>query len=388
MRLPHSPLVFSTLLFSVLFLSLLVVGCQPDDQPVAEERAGAPVDTLTVTSTSFVDRFEVLGTAQPLEAVQLSSDVPGRILRAHLEEGEKVRRGQRVFQIDVEVDAAGLAVLQTQVEAAERELQRIEELRREGLATAQQLDGARTELANARQSLRQRELSVSRNHVTSPIAGYLSVRFADPGEFANAGTPLAEVIDFDTVVVHAQVPESEIRYVRGAEEIDVYFPSLDETRQGRVHRVALRATDVSRTYRVESRVDNEDHHIRPGMRARLHFERQQYDDVVMVPRDSILEGFRGREAMVVEDGVARVRTVTLGPGSIREVVVFNGLSTGDEVILRGHRGLIDGARVEVIDNERQPEADLIGAPPAEEEEAEAGKPLEAREVAGGEEEPS
>ncbi len=70
------------------------------------------------------------------------------------------------------------------------------------------------------------------------------------------------------------------------------------------------------------------------------------------------------------------------------MVVFNGLSTGDEVILRGHRGLIDGARVEVIDNERQPEADLIGAPPAEEEEAEAGKPLEAREVAGGEEEPS
>jgi membrane fusion protein, multidrug efflux system len=340
--------------WNLLAMMMWGVGCQSEAAPVEEPRRGAPVDVLELKAVEFVDRFEVLGTAQPQEVVRLSSDVPGRILRALVEEGDPVQRGQRVFQIDLEVDAAGVGVLQTQRDAAQRELERIEELRREGLATAQQLDRARTELAGAEQNLRQRELSVSRNQVTSPIAGFLATRMADAGEYANAGAPLAEVIDIDRIVVHAQVPESEIRYVNREGEVDVLFPGLNQVRKGQIHRVALRASDASRTYRVEIYVENEDHQILPGMRARLEFERERYEGVVLLPRDAILEGFRGREAMVVEGGVARVRTVTLGPGSGTEVVVLEGLSEGDQVILRGHRGLIDGARVEVITEQAQP----------------------------------
>ena len=336
-----------------LWMVLLVLGCQGGEEVEETGRAGAPVDTLVLKSTTFVDRFEVLGTAQPLESVQLSAEVPGRIRRALVEEGDAVRRGQRVFEIDVEVDTAGLAVLRTQREAAERELARIEELRAEGLATAQQLDRARTELASAEQNLRQRELSVSRNYVTSPISGYLAMRRADAGEFANVGAPLGEVIDYDVVVVHAQVPESEIRYVNREGEVDVEFPALGETRRGRIHRMSLRVSETSRLYGVEIRVDNEEHQILPGMRARIAFERARLEEVVLLPRDGVLEGFRGREAMVVEDGQARVRSVTLGPGERDRVVVLEGLDAGDEVILRGHRGLIDGARVEVISTVEQ-----------------------------------
>lgn len=352
----------STIMARIFFGLLLIAsfGCTSEAAPGGDKQgdiAASPVDTLVISTTSFVDTFEVMGTADPLESVHVSSDLPGRILAASFDEGDSIRRGQSLFRIDVEVDEAGLQALETRVNAAERELNRMQRLREEGLATAQQLDTAETELDNARQNLSQSQLSVSRNHVKSPISGFVAVRMADVGEYANPGSPLAEIIDFDTIVVNAQVPESEVRHVNKDRTIDVYFPALDQTVEGTIHRTALRATETSRTFRVEIRVDNQAHRIRPGMRARLHFERETYDDVIMIPRDAVLEGFRGREAMIVTGdetkGRAETRTITLGPGAGNYVVVTDGLEAGQRVILRGHRGLVDGGFVEVIDEAHQ-----------------------------------
>ena len=340
-------------------LTTALLGCNSEASTLAEERSrtGSPVDLLVVSSQDFTDTFRVLGTAEPIESVQLSAEVPGRILRAFFEEGDRIERNQIAFRVDVEVDQAGIDVLETQLEAAQRELRRLEALRSEGLATAQQLDSARTEVASLESNLRQLRLGISRDVVRSPISGYLSTRMADPGEYANPGAPLAEVIDYDTIVVHAQVPESELRFIEGQEEIEVYFPALNQTRQGTIHRIALRVTHTSRNFPVEIRVENSDHRIRPGMRARLHFNRLSYEEIILLPRDAILEGFQGREAMVVEETeeglLARVRTVTLGPGSSENVVVTEGLRHGDRVILRGHRGLVDRALVDVISEHHQ-----------------------------------
>lgn len=350
----------------ILFLALLplVQACQSEASTLAQEepRRGAPVDVLELETTTFVDTFAVLGTAEPLETVQLSAEVPGRILQAYVEEGEAVRRGQPIFRIDVEVDQAGIDVLETQLQAAQRELTRLEALRAEGLATAQQLDRARTEVATVENNLRQRRLGVSRDLIASPIDGVLASRPADPGEYANPGAPLAEVIDYDTIVVHAQVPESELSYVQDRGDVDVFFPALNQTFTGQVHHIALRVSGTSRNFPVEIRLDNADRTIRPGMRARLHFERLRYENTVLLPRDAVLEGFLGREAMVLEDtnqGLrARVRPITLGPETRDRVVVLDGLSKGDRVILRGHRGLVDEARVEIVTSTTQASSNL------------------------------
>ena len=351
------------LLYWLLIASIpmVVVGCDSQAAPSEGETelAPSPVDTLVLTPTQFVDTFEVLGTSEPIDSIDVSSDVPGKILEAYADAGDAVARGDRLFRIDTETDEAGQEVLETQVEAAERELARQERLAEEGLTTGQAVDNARTELAQARQNLRQSQVSIGRNIVTSPRTGHLATLIAEAGEFANAGAPLAEIIDYSTIVVHAQVPESEIRHVAidEAGELDIDFPALDETITGQVDRVALRSSATTRTYAVEIEVDNAELRIRPGMRARVHFERRRYDDVLLIPRDAILEGYDSREVMVVagdeEIGQARVRSIKTGPGTRDDIVVTQGLDVGDRLILRGHRGLIANAQVEVISEEHQ-----------------------------------
>lgn len=350
----------------LLFAASLVgwAGCDSE----AAQRAGAeevaevapsPVETLVVGSTEYVDTFEVLGTGEPLEAVDVASDVPGQVLEAYVDDGDPVARGEVLFRIDVETEEAGREVLETQVEAAQRELERLKRLREEGLTTQQQVDNARTELAQARKNLRQSEVSIGRNTVRSPIEGHVAARLADAGEFANAGMPLAELIDYSTIVVYARVPESQIRYVDAGDdtELEVEFPALESAASGVIARVALRPSSGSRTYTVELHVNNEELRIRPGMRARVHFERHRHEDAVVIPRDSILEGYDGREIMVVpgKKDIARAETrrIETGPGSRDEIVVTDGLAAGERLILRGHRGLIGDARVEVVEQHHQ-----------------------------------
>ena len=356
--------ILASILISMLFGAGLV-GCDSEASEMRDDDrrvAPSPVETLVLSSTSFVDTFEVLGSAEPVDSVQVSSDVAGKLLEAGVDEGDAVGVGQTLFRIDTETDEAGQDVLQTQVEAAERELQRMQRLLEEGLATEQQVDNAETELESARRNLRQSQISIGRSQVKSPIQGVVSTRFQDAGEFANAGAPLAEIIDYSTITVYAQVPESQIPYVDADDdvEVDVDIPALDATYTGRVERVALRPSETTRTYTVELHIDNEDLRIRPGMRTRTHFERQSYPEAIVIPRDSILEGFDGREVMVVpgDDDIdyAEVRSIELGPGSAEDVVVTEGLAEGERLILRGHRGLIGDARVEVVDERQQRQA--------------------------------
>ncbi|RAL20432.1 hypothetical protein DL240_16640 [Lujinxingia litoralis] len=338
---------------AALALTLALVGCNSEaaNMPAAEEveLPPTPVNAIELQATDFTDTFDVLGTAEPVDSVRLMAEVPGRILNAYVEEGEEVKRNQKIFRIDVELDAARIDLMNTQVDAADRELRRLQRLRAEGLATPQQIDQATTSLENARQNLRQARIGVSKNRVTSPLAGHLVNRNAEPGEFANPGLALAEVIVYDTIVVHAQVPESELRHLDKSATIEVHIPALDKSFEGTIHRVGLRPLGATSTYPVEIRVDNANLEIRPGMRASLRFERDHHEDVVMVPREAILEGYNARETMVVSaDGTAELRQVEVGPGNATHIMVTRGLSPGDRLIVRGHRALVSGTHVKVV----------------------------------------
>ena len=350
------------ILWLLISFAPLIAGCDSEASQTRDDSADldpTPVDTMVVSSTDFVDTFEVMGTTEPIDVIDVASDVPGEIKEAYVEEGDLVRQGDPLFRIDTEADEAGQDALETQVTAAERELDRLERLRDEGLATEQQVDNARTELDSARDNLRQSQVTIGRSTLRSPIDGRVATRMADGGEFANTGTPLVEIVDYDTIVIYAQVPESELRYVDVDEdtELNVDIPALDDTWTASVDRVALRPTESTRTYTAELHIDNADLAIRPGMRARTHFQRHHYQDAIVIPRDSILEGYDGREVMVISGdgdvGNAETRSIETGPGSRDDIVVLSGLDVGERLILRGHRGLLGDARVEVIDEIRQ-----------------------------------
>ncbi len=354
-------MIRTTLVLLLLCIApALFIGCDSEASEQPADRAEvdpSPVETLVLAPTTFTDRFQVNGVIAPDEAIDVPAEATGRLLEAYVDEGDDVQQGQALFRIDVEADEAGQQVLQTQVEAAERELRRLRQLREEGLATEQQIDNAETELESAQKNLAQSRVATDRHIVRSPVDGRVATRYADRGEFAAAGNPLVDIIADDQVLIEASVPESELNHIQMGDDVPVDIPALNTTVDAQVQRIALRAHPATRTFGVELVVDNEDRHMRSGMRARVHFERHTYEDAIVIPRDAILEGFDQREAMIApfdgEIGNAEVRPLLTGPGSDERILILEGLDAGDRLILRGHRGLIGDAKVEVIDESHQ-----------------------------------
>ncbi|MBA2662044.1 MAG: efflux RND transporter periplasmic adaptor subunit [Bradymonadaceae bacterium] len=349
-----------------ILLALGAAGCQNEasGSPTSREAKSAPlvapvpVATLVIKSTRFVDTFEVIGRTEPLESVRISADTPGMVVAAPFSEGQTIKRGALLYRVDGRIDAARIELLKSQIATSKRELARLERLQKDGLATPQQLDQAESTLETAQLNLRQAELGLSKTTVTSPISGYVAKKNVDQGEYASPGAALAEIVVYDTIVVQAQVPESQIQHIRRDETLTIEIPALGRSFEGSVKRVGILAHSPSFTYPVEIHIANEDLSILPGMRTRMFVTRKEFNDVIMVPREAILEGFSSREAMVVsntDEGIRRaeLRKVELGPGSGALVLVSEGLVEGDQLITRGHRGLVAGSRIEVVQELQQ-----------------------------------
>jgi RND family efflux transporter MFP subunit len=348
-------------------------GCEPSASDAAPTDQGVetaktvpiPVETLTVHSRSFTELIDMPATAEPFEDVTVAAEAGGRILTAPFEEGDEIAAGGRLLRVDTELDSARIDLLEAQLESAQREYERTKTLQDKGLATPAQLDQAEDVLENARLSLDQAKIGASKGGVRSPVSGVILKKHVKKGEFASPGQPIATIIQYDKLIVRAQVPESRISYVQVGDSTKVEFPARDVTLEGQVTRRALTASPSTGTYAVEVSIDNADRRLLPGMSARMKIVKSQWGEAIMVPREAILQGFSRSEVMVLPAGsepkspdvqgrdtkgdqggfvgTSELHIVELGPSDGPDVVITSGLADGDRLIVRGHRGLVDGA---------------------------------------------
>lgn len=337
----------------LILIALVAVGCDSEEaKPEDSEVPPVPVETLVLAATDFVERVEVSGVAQPIHEVTVAAEAPGRITTAPFEEGKTIEKGALLVRVDAQSGSAQVDLLQNQLAAAEREYARTKMLASEGLATPQQLDQASSSVDSARLSIRQARVGIGKSTVKSPQAGIVSTKYVEEGEYAAPGAPIAHIVDYSTVVIEAAVPEGDIPFVTAGRSVKVFLPALERHVTGEVKRRAIVATAKTRTYPVEVWVQNDDLSILPGMRARVIIPRKTWSDVVVLPRDAILQGYEAKEAMVLpgkgDVGEAELRKLELGPARGNEVVVKSGLAAGDRLIVKGHRSIVSGTRVKSV----------------------------------------
>ena len=115
-----------------------------------------------------------------------------------------------------------------------------------------------------------------------------------------------------------------------------------------MHFLSPAATGKNRTFPAEVAIDNKGGELRPGMIVRVRLVRQVYEDLIVIPRDAVLERDTGYVVFVYEGGRAELRNVKTGPSERGEIVVLEGLKPGEDLIITGHRNLIDGQPVRSV----------------------------------------
>jgi len=182
--------------------------------------------------------------------------------------------------------------------------------------------------------------------VKSPISGVIGTLYLKPGQMAAPQIPIAFVSDISKLEVTFEVPEMDVIHIKNGSKAVI---SLNEEikYEGYVYRVSSVVDPLKRTSQVKVRFRNNPKKLKPGMLVKGEIILEEHKDVVVVPESAIVEEEGNYFVFVVENGVANKRKIRKGLEYRGRVEILEGLKEGENVVTLGGAGLEDGQPVEV-----------------------------------------
>ncbi|HWA37528.1 MAG TPA: MdtA/MuxA family multidrug efflux RND transporter periplasmic adaptor subunit [Burkholderiales bacterium] len=375
-----------TLLFGAL--ALLVAGAawflwfqKKDDAPAAPpvakakkgfERSAAPVVVEPARAGDINVYVNGLGTVTPLRTATVRPRVDGELIKVHFTEGQLVKEGQLLAEIDPRpfevqlMQAEGqMAKDQALLANARIDLERYQTLFKQDSIAKQQVD---TQAALVRQyegsikanqsAIQSARLQLTYSRVTAPISGRLGLRQVDEGNVVRAGdaTGLVVITQLQPVSVIFSIPQDQLPLVLKKQKLPV--EAWDRENRVRLATGQLVTVDnqidpQTGTVKVKAQFANEDGRLFPNqfVNARMLVETRK--DAVTVPGAALQRGAQGMFVYVVrDDSTVAVRPVRVGPADGGRVAIESGVAEGERVAVDGLDRLREGAKVEVASPRR------------------------------------
>jgi membrane fusion protein (multidrug efflux system) len=310
-------------------------------------------------------------------------EVSGRIARLGFTDGQRVRRGQLLVQLDDTLQLAQSKQAEAQASLARSQWQRSRELLAQGFVSQSAVDqnAAALQVAEAQVALAQAQ--VSRMRVLAPFDGTVGIRLVDVGDYVKDGADIVNLEDLSSVLVDFRLPERYVARMRAGQSVEATIDALPGQRfGGRVEALDSEVDANGRSVLVRARVENPGARLRPGMFARTRVVFDTREQAITVPEEALVpQGGRQFLFKVVEGAggqkSAHRLEARVGLRLPGRVEVLGGLVAGDTVVVAGQQRLRgESAPVRVVDASRPAGAGGAGAParPASGASAPAGGP--------------
>lgn len=352
-------------------LLMQLTGCSGDstaqnntDNTGAFRQDTAQVSVATVSERNFNRTLRATGTLMARQKATLNTLVGGMITEIYVDISDQVQKGDpllKIRQVDyreaLEQAEANVASAEAALEDAERELERIRNLREAGSGTAQALDQASTRYNQAQASLKQAEAaySVAQQNlddtiIRAPFDGVITERTFEPSEYARPGDPVFEIMDLSELDAEVQIPESYLGVISHDAEVSLTFKNQFPAREGEIVAVNPKVNTATRTFTVKLRVPNPDLMLPSGVFTVANFNLPAVQNVLAVPRDAIQKREGRTFVWLVKDGNAFEQEIIEGVANEGWVMIEEGLNSGDQIAVDGTGALIDGYPVKARRN--------------------------------------
>jgi len=344
----------------ILTMSLLVLsGCQQGGVPEQADTT-IPVRVTTVEQSSIQELVTATGTVYAVKDSIILTEQAGRYALQKNPRtgrpfvmGDSVAANTLIASLDNPEFVNGIAMdsKKLSLESAEREHTKQQSIYEKGGITLSEVKVAEKAMIDARYSLDNAQISLAKLEVRAPFEGILvDIPHITAGEWVVAGETVAVLMDYSRLYAELTLPGKEMGRIKQNQNVAVSNYSQEKQNlAGEVTQISPALDPTSRMFKIKIEASNPNLLLKPGMFVRADIVVQEKKEVIVIPKDIILDR-RGRKIVyVVQRGIALERRLELGIETSDSVEVLDGLALEDSLIIEGFETLRNRSRVKVIE---------------------------------------
>lgn len=324
------------------------------------ETAKAPERTTNVTvyaisPDTLIQYSRLPATVKAWRDVTLSALESGVVKAIQKEVGDSVSQGDTLALLNMEILEAQAIEATANLKLQTYNFEHSKQLFNEGSISEQAYFESEYDFNRAKSAAETIQKRLSYGRIRAPISGQIAQRFVELGQLIPLGGPTFRIVQTKQLRAEAWVSESEIGDFSEGSAVELTFDTLpEESILGAIGHIGPASQSDQRVFPIEVHIQNPDPRIRPGMIGKIKAIRQMYRNVVVIPREAVIERETGPAAFVIENNKGQLRSLTLGAAEGDRVLIRKGLQFGDRLIVKGGRDLIDGDRVEIQSTDKTP----------------------------------
>ena len=312
------------------------------------------VSVQKMNDTLFKHYVEVQGNVETDQNIIIYPEFSGVLEKIHVEEGQRVSKGQVLAKIDDGGLSSQLAQMNTEMALAKTTFERRKNLWEQKIGSEMQFLQAKSNYESMQSSVEQMQSQLNKTTVRAPFSGVVDQVISDEGQVVSPGTnQLFRLIDLNKMYVTADVPENYLGNIKKGTEVIVELGSIGKEFKGEIKEISSYINPNNRSFEIKVAVPSSNGLVKPNLIANIKLNDYTAKNALVVPQSTVRENAVGEQVVYVVEmendsvGTAKKTIVETGKNYQGKVEITNGAKTGQLLIVEGARTVRDGEKIRI-----------------------------------------
>jgi len=314
-----------------------------------KEEKKLPVEVAIAKKGSISSWILTTATLEPESQVTLVSETNGIVAKLYVEEGNSVKEGQIICQLEDRGKQVALQKATISYQNAKMELDRRQKSYDQKIISQSEYDKAKYDMEVAESGKKTAEVDIDRMTIRAPFSGVITERFIEKGQTIQAQAQLFTLVDTNPLKAKIYLPEREIFGIEDNQTVELSLNAEKDVHfKGNVKQINPAVDPKTGTVKVTVEVTEAPKSVRPGSFVDVKLVTQRHENSILIPKKALIEEAGERYVFLITKGIASRKSVQIGFMDDMNAEILKGVSTGDSVVIAGQGSLRDGIKTEIV----------------------------------------
>lgn len=315
-------------------------------QTATSQRSVFTVNAEVVRKEVLNNDLRVTGSLIANESVVIKSEVSARVESINFKEGQQIKKGQLLIQLNNEEILAEIEKLNFTKKLNQDNEYRQKQLLEKEAISKEEYETALTTLNTTLADLKVRRVQLEKHRITAPFDGVIGLRQVSTGSYISPSDELVTIYSINPIKIDLSVPGKYAAEVNPDDDIEFRVDAYeDEVFKGKIYAVEPQIDPETRSIKIRAVSDNSDGKLLPGQFAKINLTISKFDEAILIPTEAVIPELNGKKVFIRNNGVVENRPIETGIRTSDKIQVTAGLSDGDTVITTGILQIRPGMKV-------------------------------------------